>query len=229
MNATAPRHFVPSPRQLAGVKAALFAACLLPLAFLVLAGLTDGLGANPIESITRATGDWTLRFLLITLAVTPLRRLTGWHWLLRLRRMLGLYAFFYALLHFVTYVWLDQFFDPLSIARDIIKRPFITAGFTAFVLLIPLAATSTNAMVRRLGGRRWQALHRTVYAIAIVGVVHFWWLVKKDITQPLIYAAILAALLGLRAWWLEQERRRQIEASPPPPPRVQPLRFMPRR
>jgi methionine sulfoxide reductase heme-binding subunit len=142
-----------------------------------------------------------LTFLLLTLLVTPLRRLTGCNWLLRLRRMLGLYAFFYACLHFGIYIWLDQFFDWHSIVKDIRKRPFITVGFTAFVLLIPLAATSTNAMVRKLGSQRWQRLHRLIYAIAVLGVVHFWWLVKKDIREPLVFAAVLAVLLGARAVW----------------------------
>lgn len=208
----------PSPGHIAAIKAVLFALCLLPFGLYLQRWFDDALGANPIEAITRASGDWTLRFLLITLAVTPLRRLTGLNWLLRLRRMLGLFAFFYASLHFTTYLWLDQFFDLQAIAKDILKRPFITVGFAAFVLLIPLAATSTHAAMRRLGGRRWQALHRSVYAIAILGVVHYWWLVKADIREPLLYAAILALLLGLRAWWREQERRRQIVAAPVPSP-----------
>lgn len=204
----------PSPQTITTLKAALFGLCLLPFGLHLQRWFGDALGANPIEAITRASGDWTLRFLLITLAVTPLRRLSGLNWLLRLRRMLGLFAFFYASLHFTTYLWLDQFFDLQAIAKDVLKRPFITVGFAAFVLLIPLAATSTNAAIRRLGGRRWQALHRSVYAIAILGVVHYWWLVKADIREPLMYAAILALLLGLRAWWREQERRRQIAAAP---------------
>ena len=141
----------PSPRQLNAIKAVLFAACLWPLAQLGWLAWTDGLGANPIEFITRHLGTWTLNFLLITLAVTPLRHMSGWHWLIRLRRMLGLYAFFYATLHFLTYLWLDQFFDWTSIVKDIAKRPFITAGFTAFLLLIPLAVTSNAAMLKRLG------------------------------------------------------------------------------
>jgi sulfoxide reductase heme-binding subunit YedZ len=189
------------PEQVKWIKAAVFVLCLVPLALLVWRGFNHRLGANPIEYITHSTGWWILAFLLITLTVTPLRRLSGWSWLLRLRRMLGLYAFFYACLHFTTYIWLDQFFDLASIAKDIVKRPFITVGFTAFVLLIPLAATSTNAMVKRLGARRWQLLHRLVYAIGICGVVHFWWLVKKDIREPLIFAALLAALLGARLVW----------------------------
>jgi sulfoxide reductase heme-binding subunit YedZ len=188
----------PAPRVVAWAKAGLFVLALLPLARLVWLGFTDGLGANPIEFITHSTGTWTLVGLLVTLSVTPLRKLSGWNWLLRLRRMLGLFAFFYASLHFVTYIWLDQFFDLGAVLRDVIKRPFITVGFLAFVLLIPLAATSTNAMVKRLGGKNWQRLHRLVYVIAILGVTHYWWLVKKDITQPLIYALILAALLAFR-------------------------------
>jgi sulfoxide reductase heme-binding subunit YedZ len=190
-----------SSRQFTTLKAALFILCLGPLASLVYGLITDNLGANPIEALTRGLGDWTLRFLLITLTVTPLRRLSGRNWLLRLRRMLGLFTFFYATLHFLSYVWLDQFFDWAAIGKDIVKRPFITVGFTSFLLLIPLAATSNNAMIKRLGGRLWQALHRTVYAIAVFAVLHYWWMVKKDITQPAIYAAVLAVLLGARVVW----------------------------
>ncbi len=199
----------PSPRQLAVLKILLFLICLLPLARLSWGAWQDSLGANPIEFIQRSLGTWTLNFLLITLLVSPARKLSGWHWLLRLRRMLGLYAFCYALLHLASYLWLDQFFDWQAIAKDILKRPFITVGMSAFILLLPLAATSSNAMVRRLGGRRWQQLHRSVYAISLLGVVHYWWLVKRDITLPVLYAALLAVLLGIRALWREQERRRQ--------------------
>ncbi|MDP1644337.1 MAG: protein-methionine-sulfoxide reductase heme-binding subunit MsrQ [Thiobacillus sp.] len=185
--------------------------CLLPLVRLIVLGGSGGLGANPIEFITRSTGTWTLVGLMVTLMVTPLRRLTGRADLIRYRRMLGLFTFFYAGLHFVTYIWLDQFFDPAAIAKDIIKRPFITIGFSAFVLLIPLAATSTHAMMRRLG-RRWQQLHRLVYLIALLGVIHYLWLVKKDLTEPLIYGAVLAVLLALRLpWcvtWLQTARSR---------------------
>ena len=188
----------PAPRVIVWTKAGLFVLALLPLARLVWLGFTGGLGANPIEFITHSTGTWTLVGLLATLSVTPLRKLSGWNWLLRLRRMLGLFVFFYASLHFITYIWLDQFFDLGAVLKDVIKRPFITVGFLAFVLLIPLAVTSTNAMVKRLGGKNWQRLHRLVYVIAILGVTHYWWLVKKDITQPLIYALILAALLAFR-------------------------------
>lgn len=177
-----------------------FAICLLPLARLIALGGSGGLGANPIEFITRATGTWTLVGLILTLSVTPLRRLSGHADLIRYRRMLGLFSFFYASLHFVTYIWLDQFFDPAAIARDILKRPFITVGFSAFVLLIPLAATSTHAMMRRLG-RRWQHLHRLIYLIALLAIVHYLWLVKKDLTSPLIYGVVVVVLLALRLPW----------------------------
>lgn len=201
-------------KQVERLKVMVFVAAIMPFLLLALRGwnswrgLAYNLGANPIEFITRNLGDWTLIFLMITLAVTPLRRLSGWQWLIKLRRMIGLFAFFYASLHFVTYIWLDQFFDLRDIVKDVIKRPFITVGFTAFLCLIPLAATSTNAMVKRLGGKRWQSLHRLVYGIAILGVVHYWWLVKKDIREPLLYATILALLLGLRIYWSVQKRQR---------------------
>ena len=203
----------PSTTQLKLLKAATFVACLTPLALLAWRGFAGRLGANPIEFITHSTGWWTLTFLLVTLTVTPLRRLTGLNWLLRLRRMLGLYAFFYACLHFTTYFWLDQFFDWASIMKDIAKRPFITVGFTAFVLLLPLAATSTNGMVKRLGARRWQAVHRLIYVIATLGVLHFWWLVKKDIREPLMFAVLLALLFAARLVW----RARKPAAAPPSP------------
>ena len=214
-----------APRQIAAAKVLLFLVCPLPLALLAWDATHDLLGANPIEAVTRALGDWTLNFLLITLTVTPLRRLTGWNWLLRLRRMLGLYTFFYACLHVTSYLWLDQFFDWTEIATDIVKRPFITAGFVAFTLLIPLAATSNNFMVRRLGGRRWLALHRSVYLIGVLGVLHYSWMVKRDLALPLLYAAILAVLLGVRALWREQERRRQLAGAyaPKPKKRVIPI------
>jgi methionine sulfoxide reductase heme-binding subunit len=169
------------------LKATLFLASLIPFIRLAWFGYTGQLGANPIEFITRSLGTWTLVFLLITLSITPLRNLSGWSWLIRLRRMAGLFAF-----------WLDQFFDLHDIYKDVIKRPFITIGFAAFIMLIPLALTSTNAMIKRLGGKRWLLLHRLVYLIAFCGALHYWWLVKKDITQPLIYAAVLATLLIYR-------------------------------
>lgn len=180
------------------VKPLLFAVSLLPFVWLVRNGVWGELGANPVETISRYTGDWTLRLLLITLAVTPLRRLTGWQGLQRLRRMLGLFAFFYACLHVTTYLWLDQFFAPDAIAEDVLERPYITVGFASFLMLIPLAITSTRGMMKRLGGRRWQRLHRLVYLIACGGVLHFLWLVKSDLAQPLVYALVLALLLGYR-------------------------------
>ncbi|UCH53181.1 MAG: sulfoxide reductase heme-binding subunit YedZ [Pseudomonadota bacterium] len=192
-------------------KALAFVLCLVPFAWLLWRVAVNDLGTNPIETLNRYTGDWTLRFLLITLAVTPLRRLTGWLWLARWRRMIGLYAFFYATVHFLTYALIDQFFDFPAILQDIAKRPYITLGFACFVLLIPLAATSTNAMVRRLGGQRWQRLHRLVYVIAIGGVIHFLWLVKSDIREPLIYAAILTVLLGHRLYY--RWRRNAVAAG----------------
>lgn len=174
---------------------------LAPFMLLLGKGLVDDLGANPVEYLTRRTGDWTLRFLLITLAITPLRKMTGQHWLLRLRRMLGLFTYFYACLHFSIYI-LDQFFSVETIVEDIIKRPYITVGFTCFVLMTPLAITSSNAMVRKLGAKRWQALHRSIYVIGIGAILHFLWLVKKDHTEPLIYGFILTLLLAYRllAW-----------------------------
>jgi methionine sulfoxide reductase heme-binding subunit len=181
------------------MKVFVFALCLSPALLLVWKGFNGGLGANPIEFITHATGDWTLRFLAITLAVTPLRKLLRLPELVRFRRMLGLFAFSYGCLHFMTYLWLDKFFSWGEIAKDVVKRPFITAGFTAFVLLIPLAITSTAGWIRRLGGKRWQKLHRLVYVSAVAGVVHYYWLVKSDITQPVFYAAIIALLLAYRA------------------------------
>ncbi|BBA36224.1 sulfoxide reductase heme-binding subunit YedZ [Methylocaldum marinum] len=189
----------PHPKTIIALKRGLFLILLIPLFKLIADGVFDRLGANPIEKITHITGYWTLTLLLATLAVTPLRRLSGWPWPGRFRRMLGLFAFFYGCLHFLTYLVLDQFFDWSGIVKDIGKRPYITVGFTAFLLLIPLALTSTDAMIRRLGGKRWRVLHRLVYLIAVLGVAHFWWLVKKDISGPAADAAILAVLLGFRA------------------------------
>lgn len=180
------------------LKPAIFVACLVPLALLIWDAANDGLGANPVETITFETGEWGLRFLLITLCVTPLRRITGWHELVRVRRMLGLFAFFYVCLHFSTYLVLDAFFDLRYILEDIRDRTYITLGFTSFVLLVPLAVTSTNAMVRRLGGRRWRLLHRLAYAAAAGGVLHFLWLVKSDLREPLVYLCILLLLLLAR-------------------------------
>ena len=181
------------------IKPVVFVMCLVPLAWLLWDGLTRHLGANPVETLNHRTGIWTLRLLLITLTVTPLRRLTGWNNLIRLRRMLGLYVFFYACLHFLTWLVFDHFFDVHEIVKDIVKRPYITVGFLAFVLLIPLAVTSTKTWVKRLGSR-WARLHRLVYVIATGGVLHFLWLVKADVREPVVYGSILAVLLAYRAW-----------------------------
>lgn len=188
-------------------KPLVFLTCLVP-ALLVLADalqITGGLGANPIEEILDRFGNWGLRMTLLTLAITPLRRLTGLNWLTRFRRMLGLFAFFYVLTHFLTWLVLDQGLLWSAVIEDIGERPFITLGFTAFVLLTAMAATSTNAMRRRLG-RRWQQLHYSVYAVAVLGVWHYWWQVKADVREPLIYAVILAFLLGYRLWWRQRRR-----------------------
>lgn len=190
----------PGTRQVAWIKAGLFVLCLVPMARLVYGGFANSLGANPLETITRSTGWWALFLIMATLCVTPLRKLTGANWLLRLRRMLGLYAFFYALAHFITFVWFDHWFDVGEILKDVVKRPFVTVGFAAFLLLWPLALTSTSAMVRRLG-RNWQRLHRLIYAIALLGVVHYWWLVKRDLTEPIVFSLVLAVLLGARLYW----------------------------
>jgi sulfoxide reductase heme-binding subunit YedZ len=188
------------------LKVATFLLALYPLVRLLVFAATDNLGANPIEFITRSTGTWTLVGLMLTLTITPLRKITGWSSLLRIRRMLGLFSFFYATLHFITYIWLDQFFDLGAIIHDVYKRPFITVGFSAYLLLIPLALTSSNVMIRRLGAKRWQQLHKLVYLIAILGVLHYVWLVKKDLTQPLIYAGVLTLLLGWRLWHARQTK-----------------------
>ena len=188
-------------------KPVVFLLCLLPAALVVTDAfeLTGRLGANPIEEILDRFGNWGLRFIMVTLAVTPLRRLTGWSWLARFRRMFGLFTFFYILLHFLTWLILDQGALMSAILEDLTERPFITIGFVALLLLTALAVTSTNAMRRRLG-RRWQTLHNAAYVIAILGVWHYWWQVKKDITEPLIYAVVLAILLAPRVWWRWRRR-----------------------
>ncbi len=183
------------------IKPLIFVAALVPLALLVSDAVADALGPNPVEAIRLRTGDWTLRFLLITLAVTPVRRLSGWNALIRVRRMLGLFAFFYACLHLITYLWLDQGFYWSGIVEDVVERPYITIGVASFLLLVPLAATSTNGMVRRLGGKRWRRLHRLVYPAAFAGVFHYLWLVKADTREPLIYLAVLVGLMLLRLPW----------------------------
>jgi len=188
-------------------KIAIFLACLAPLGYLVWGGLHNELGANPIEKITHRTGDCTLTFLLITLSITPLRKLTRQYWLINFRRMLGLFAFFYGTLHLMTYVWLDKFFDVHAMLADIAKRKFITAGMTAFALMIPLALTSTKWSIRKLGGKRWQALHRLIYFSAAAGVIHYIWLVKADLRKPLEYAAVLGVLMLYRiVVWLGSRR-----------------------
>jgi len=180
------------------LKLVIFPACLAPLAWLVWNAAQANLGANPIEAITHSTGDWTLRLLLMTLAITPLRKLTSQLWLIQFRRMFGLFAYFYACLHFLTYIWLDQGFNIQSMTKDVYKRPFITLGFTAFVLLAPLAVTSTRKMIQRLGGRRWQWLHRLIYVSAAAAIVHFTWAMKKDHHRPIEYGIVLGLLLGYR-------------------------------
>lgn len=210
-----------SQPQLALIKAALFLLCLLPLGWLIAGfcadvlainpfGLQDEvLGTNPVEFIIRDLGVWALRFLLLTLCITPLRKMTGMHWLLRLRRMLGLFAFFYALLHFNIYLGLDQSYDWGEIAKDILKRPFITIGMLTFALMIPLAATSNNAMIKAIGGKAWQRLHQLIYPLSICAVLHYWWLIKLDTTQPAIYAGLLAILLMVRVrdYWRKLRQR----------------------
>ena len=176
----------------------MFVLCLVPLTRLIWRGLNHELGANPIEFITHTTGDWTLIFLVLTLSITPARKLLRRPELIRFRRMLGLFAFFCGFLHFSTWIGLDKFFDLAEMLHDVRKRPFITAGFTGFVLMIPLAATSTAGWIRRLGGRRWQMLHRLIYASAVAGVVHYYWLVKSDVRKPVFYGTIVALLLAYR-------------------------------
>ncbi|WP_194724343.1 sulfite oxidase heme-binding subunit YedZ [Noviherbaspirillum malthae] len=211
--------FNPDSRQITLIKRIVFLASLLPLARLVAYGFTDRLGANPIEFITRSTGDWTLYFLCLTLAVTPLRRISNWNWLIKLRRMLGLFAFFYAVLHFTTFLWFDHFFEIDEMLKDVVKRPFILVGFIAFVLLIPLAATSTNGMIRRLGGKRWQWLHRLIYLIGPLGILHYWWMKagKNDFEQPILFGAIMGVLLLTRVYWNVLKPRMQKRRTKPAP------------
>ena len=184
------------------LKPAVFLLCLAPLALLLwtIVYRPESFSANPLEDITDRTGLWTLRFVLITLTVSPLRQLSGWNSLIRYRRMLGLFAFFYGFIHFITYIWFTVFFDIQRIVEDVLKRPFITVGFLAFVLMIPLAVTSTKKWISRLGGKRWQLLHKLVYVTGILGIVHYVWRVKSDIQNPLVYAVLLALLLGFRVW-----------------------------
>lgn len=191
-------------------KLAVFLAGLTPLSLLVWAFFHDGLGANPLEFITHATGDWTLRFLVFTLAVTPLRKLLNLPDLIRFRRMLGLYAFFYGSLHLMTYLWFDKFFDWAGIWKDVAIRPYITIGTLGLLAMAPLALTSTAGWIRRLGGKRWQALHRLTYVSMVAGVIHYYWLVKSDVSKPLFYGALAAVLLLCRvAIWITKSRARR--------------------
>jgi methionine sulfoxide reductase heme-binding subunit len=195
-------------------KVVVFTTCLVPLALLVWRGLNNDLSADPIAYITHRTGDWTLRFLVITLAITPLRKILHLPQLIRFRRMMGLFAFFYVCLHFTTWIWLDKSFVWSEMWKDVLKRPFITVGFAGLVLLIPLAITSTAGWIRRLGGKRWQVLHRLIYLIAILGVIHYYWLVKSDVRKPLFYGFLVAILLGWRLCnWLIG-RRGKVKAGP---------------
>ena len=196
-------------------KAALFLICLVPLGLLIWEAFTGGLGANPTQFMEHATGDWTLRFVAITLCVTPLRKLVKLPQLIRFRRMLGLFAFFYGCCHFAIYLTFDQIFDLHGILADIAKRRYITVGFTGFVLMIPLAITSTAGWIRRMGGKRWALLHRAIYLTAVAGVIHFLWLVKSDIHVPLEYAAVIAILLGWRVYDHYSKPRRPVRAAIP--------------
>ncbi len=198
------------------IKSLVFVACLSPIAWLVYAAFMDLLGANPIAEVTNETGVWTLRFVAVTLLITPLRRATKWNALIRYRRMLGLFAFFYGSLHFLTYIWLDQFFALDDILKDIIKRPFITVGFGAFLLMVPLALTSTTGWIRRLGGKRWNLLHRLVYATAVLGVVHYYWLVKADTVRPIRYGLIVGGLLLARVVYTWRHRVASGQAATMP-------------
>jgi methionine sulfoxide reductase heme-binding subunit len=195
------------------LKALVWLACLGPLVYYGWAFSQEALGPEPIETVSRGLGGWALRLLLLTLTVTPLRKLARLPWLGRVRRMLGLFSFFYASLHAACYLWLEQFLDWPHIADDILTRPLIIAGVAAYGLLLPLAATSYNGAIRRLGGRRWQELHRSIYAIGLIAVLHSWWMVKPGSIEPLLYTLALAALLGSRYWLREQERRRQLAGA----------------
>ncbi|MEW7849940.1 protein-methionine-sulfoxide reductase heme-binding subunit MsrQ [Massilia aurea] len=200
-------------KQVSWVKAAVFVLSLIPFARLVW-GTASGSFSDPLAAITLGSGEWALYFLCITLGMTPLRRLTGWNWLVKLRRMVGLFTFFYALVHFTAFLWFDHFFDVPAMLADVVKRPFILVGFIAFVLLIPLAATSTNAMIKRLGGKRWQWLHRLIYVIAPLAILHFWWMKegKNDFAEPIVFGSIVAALLALRVFWHFRRKPQPVRA-----------------
>ena len=196
------------------LKPVVFFACIVPAVWLLFDTFTGGLSANPLEDIRDRTGIWTLRFLMLTLSVTPLRRITRWNSLIRFRRMLGLFGFFYGFLHFATYVWLDQYFAFGVMFKDMfLTRPFIITGFISFLLLVPLAMTSTRKWIGRLGGSRWQMVHRLIYFSTAAGVLHYYWRVKSDIERPVAYAALLAVLLGLRAWHAFRRHRPESTAQ----------------
>jgi len=203
------------------VKVLVWILCLIPAAWLGWRGWNQDLSANPVEFITRYTGDWTLRFLVLTLAITPLRKLLGLPDLIKFRRLIGLFAFFYGTLHFTTFIWLDKLLDPQpfwqNVLHDLAKRPFITAGFTAFVLMIPLALTSTTASIRWLGGKRWQLLHRLVYISAVAGVVHYYWLIKSAVQRPIFYGCLVALAFLIRGWyWAQGKKPRAATRTPVP-------------
>jgi sulfoxide reductase heme-binding subunit YedZ len=195
------------------LKPIVFLACLVPITLLVWNAATQQLSANPLEDIRDTTGIWTLRFLIATLIITPLRRLTGWHEVIRFRRMLGLFAFSYGVLHFVSYVWLDQFFNVAAMLDDLMKRQFIMAGYASFVVLVPLAVTSTRKWIVRLGGRRWQLLHRLIYVSCAAGVVHYFWRMKLDVQAPILYGIVLTALLAVRARFILPEVIARVRSS----------------
>lgn len=207
----------PSKRQMLWIKVVLFGLALLPLARLVWLGVQDELSANPVEFVERSTGTWALVMLLVTLSMTPIRLLTGVVWQIQLRRMMGLFMFFYACLHFSTYIWLDHWFDWMAISKDIIKHPYVLVGFSAFVLAIPLAVTSNKHMIKKLR-ENWKRLHMLVYLVAVFGVLHFFWLVKKDIREPLAYALVLAVLLGVRLYYKYQKSLSNSRAGKFSPP-----------
>ena len=194
------------------LKPVVFIACLIPATLLVLNTFRDNLGANPVEAITNTTGIWTLRLIVITIALTPVRWLTKWNPIIQFRRMIGLFAFFYGTLHFMTYFVLDHALEFGGLWEDVVKRPYITMGFTGFVLMIPLALTSTKGWIGRLGGRRWNLLHKLIYITSVLAVIHYWWKVKLDVTNPMIYAAIVAVLLGARI--VRWARNRQAAGTP---------------
>ena len=206
-------------RKIILLKAAVWLASLGPFLWLALLGWNSfhgkmpNLGANPIEFITLTTGNSTLVFLMITLGITPLRRITSWNWLIRFRRLTGLFAFFYGCLHLMTFVWLDQEFDWNNMVKDVVKRPFITMGMLAFALMVPLAVTSTAWSIRKMGGKNWYSLHRLIYISAICGVIHFWWKVKADISEPLLYGIVLAGLLLFRIFWAGKEWMKKRKSS----------------